>query len=97
MDASAYCENLVLDEKTDWRLPFIDELKRLLDYGQYKPATDTTIFPGMGFSGYWSGSNHFTPSGAWYVDLYHGEVKAGYKTIASSVRCVRRGLDHLIL
>ncbi|MCP4698322.1 MAG: DUF1566 domain-containing protein [Gammaproteobacteria bacterium] len=89
-DAAVYCENLVLDGKSDWRLPLIDELKRLIDYGQYGPSTNTSIFSGMRSSYYWSGSTYiYLPSYAWYVYFYNGNVDAGNKDVTRYVRCVR--------
>ncbi|MCP4696464.1 MAG: DUF1566 domain-containing protein, partial [Gammaproteobacteria bacterium] len=89
-DASAYCENLVLGGKSDWRLPRIDELKRLLDYGRYSPATDAAVFFGIHSSFYWSGSNDVSDTGtAWGVSFDAGRVYESDKNDTSYVRCVR--------
>ncbi|MCP4697683.1 MAG: DUF1566 domain-containing protein [Gammaproteobacteria bacterium] len=91
-NASAYCEKLVLDGKSDWRQPLIDELKRLLDYGQSHPAADTAIFPEMRSSYYWSDSSYVNdPGQAWGVNFDNGFVLTYNKGSTGYVRCVRGG------
>ncbi|MCP4695552.1 MAG: PKD domain-containing protein [Gammaproteobacteria bacterium] len=89
--ASAHCESLVLNEKSDWRLPLVDELKRLIEYGQYNPSSDASIFPGIRSSYYWSDSTVNPPSNAWDVNFNNGSVYWGNKDSTRYVRCVRGG------
>ncbi|MCP4696401.1 MAG: DUF1566 domain-containing protein [Gammaproteobacteria bacterium] len=104
-EASARCENLVLNEKSDWRLPLVDELKRLIDYGQYSPSSDVSIFSGIRSSSYyWSDSTYInSPSHAWFVLFGDGSVGWYPKDYTHYVRCVRGGsgsfnpLDNLII
>ena len=91
-DALAYCETLSLDAKTDWRLPNIRELKSLVDYSRYYPATDPAI-PCQS-SSYWSATTvaddgHLS---AWSVFFGNGDDIYRVKTGRYHVRCVRAEL-----
>ncbi len=46
-DALAYCEDLVLADEDDWRLPNIRELYTLVDLSFDSPKISTTHFPGV--------------------------------------------------
>jgi hypothetical protein len=88
--ALAYSETLILAGYSDWRLPNINELKTLVDYKRYAPATDPTVFPWG--SGYWSSTTHAAyPDGAWCVDLDRGSYNRDDKRNTNSVRAVRGG------
>ena len=54
---------------SDWRMPTVQELQGILDFGRVLPAIDTDYFPNTpSFTLYWSG----TPdpwAGAWYVSF----------------------------
>jgi len=87
--ANTYCSNLGIAGKT-WRLPTVNELRSLVDYGKSSfPAIDTAVFPNTQSSGYWSSSTYaqFT-SFAWYVNFSNGGVGVDVKTNSSYVRCV---------
>ncbi|MBF0565842.1 MAG: DUF1566 domain-containing protein, partial [Nitrospirae bacterium] len=61
----------------DWRLPNIDELLSMVNYGYTYPSTPADWLNGQGFtiakSGYWSSSSYASdPSTAWYVDMSDG-------------------------
>jgi hypothetical protein len=89
-DAGMYCENLVLGSYDDWRVPRIDELLAVVDYGVFSPASDPVF--GSRSNYYWSGSTPaFNPDVAWSV--YFGNGNAGWpaKTGTYYVRCVRGG------
>jgi hypothetical protein len=80
----------------DWRIPNINELQTLADYGTYAPATDAAFnyFPDnfTGQSYYWS-STSFTgdSSKAWTVNFLDGSVSVYVKSVGLYVRAVRGG------
>jgi hypothetical protein len=90
-EAMDYAESLILDG-AGWRLPTIEELVTLIDYGRHDPASS---FPGMSFHGlapswFWSSSLDADDTDyVWYVDFYDGCVGSSGKTYPSSARCVR--------
>lgn len=104
-DAMSYCENLVLDGHSDWRLPNVDELKglRVCTNGFFSginscnPGSQSpTIDPSFQCvaSNYWSSTTTSTNySGyAWNVHFGSGYAYDNYyKPIPSYVRCVRSG------
>ena len=88
-EATSYCSSLSLGGKT-WRLPTINELKSLVDYGKSSsPSIDTAVFPNTQSYYYWSSSTYaqFT-NGAWFVNFNYGGVSLNYKTNNYYVRCV---------
>ena len=82
-DALAYCENLILGEYTDWRMPTPKELERLVDLTKSSPAIDTDYFPNTNSGKYWTGT---TCSGchkhkAFAMDFNDGSLYFGQKRI----------------
>lgn len=86
-EADTYCQNLVLDNKSDWRLPSIRELTTLID-----PADATRALPAsfaLVGAWYWS-SSQTAGYGYWGVSM-----GIGYTAIVPTnagnhrVRCVR--------
>lgn len=79
----------------DWRIPNINELLTLVNYGKVAPATDTVFNSQPDSStrvfGYWSSTSFpDDPSTAWYVDFAFGSVARGNKLLAGYyVRAVR--------
>lgn len=80
----------------DWRIPNINELQTLADYGTFAPAIDAAFnnFPDnfTGQSFYWS-STSFTAdsSKAWTVNFLDGSVSVFVKSQGVYVRAVRGG------
>jgi hypothetical protein len=88
----AYCENLSLKSKTDWRLPNIRELKSIVDDKRYYPTIDPAFSSRS--SCYWSATTvaDFPTASAWTVHFGNGDDIWYVKTNAYHVQCVRGGL-----
>ncbi len=89
---------------TDWRMPNVNELQSLVDYGAVSPAVspafNTGCVPACTVTtcsctksyGYWSSSTfHDSPSWGWFVYFVVGGVYADAKTAPAHVRAVRGG------
>lgn len=86
--------------KTDWRLPTVDELQGLVDYGvDYttgKPVIDETYFPNTavdgdtwGGGGYWASSPVAgDPEGAWSIGFNGGVVGKEFRYGIFHIRLV---------
>ncbi len=88
-DAVAKYEN-----KTDcnqWRLPRIDELNTIIEYGTDTPAINTTIFPNTFTHNYVSSSVYSPYNYAWFVNMYDGSNNSYQKIVDGAVRLVRGG------
>lgn len=88
--AKSYCENLALEDKTNWRVPSMQELESIID-------RDAQIFTGFSFSNnnglyYWS-SNEFanqdTNASAWFMDFDDGVTRIQSTSEKLYIRCVR--------
>ena len=89
-EAIEYCSDLRLGGHTDWRLPNINELESIVDYGRDQPAIDPT-FENVDSGNYWSSiSSADDSSNAWNVLFFDGN-SYGYGSKGNSrfVRCVR--------
>jgi alpha-tubulin suppressor-like RCC1 family protein/formylglycine-generating enzyme required for sulfatase activity len=53
-DANDYCAALTTGNQVDWRLPNVQELRSLVDYGRSDPAIDLDVFPGTASKRYWT-------------------------------------------
>ena len=91
-EAVAHCDDLILANKTDWRLPNTRELVSIVNYGEYKPAIDENFFPDIGSSSssHWASDEYQNDANdAWDVDFQYGEVDENLKSDGNYVRCVR--------
>ena len=69
----------------DWRLPNVNELQTLADYGRFFPAIDPACNNGVDSftqsSVYWSSTTFaFGTSNAWFVSFFNGFVSASNKS-----------------
>ncbi len=88
-EAALFCRDIVLANKSDWRLPSVKELNSIVDRWRNSGAFNPIFFPGTR-SDYWS----FTPSAdnpndAWAVNFGIGLVYTMLSTQKLHTRCVR--------
>ena len=94
-EALAYCQELSLAGRTDWRLPSATELATLVDLSQTEPAIDAKVFPFTVSAGYWTSSTYVaSPDKAWVVDFSNGAMTSKAKEDAGSVKCVARWIPN---
>ena len=67
-DAKSFCANLVVDEVSDWRLPEIDELTNLIDFGNADSKTILDVFQNGNSSVWWSNTGSGTTN-SHYIQL----------------------------
>jgi len=79
LEALNYCEDLVLGNYSDWKLPTPKELERMVDTSTSSPAVDTTYFPNTNSDLYWTGStctgcHKFVNGVVWIIRklMHHG-------------------------
>jgi len=85
----SYCEALILDNFSDWRLPNIKELSSLVDDSRYSP-TINPVFTNAKSGWYWSSTTHaYSTGSAWFVSFEIGDTNGIYKENGNYVRCVR--------
>jgi len=89
-DAEDYCAKLVL-AGTGWRLPTKAELESLVDYGQYDPAIDQTMFLDTpSNAGFWTSSPRRDGADTvWSVESSSGGSDGIPKSSPNPLRCVR--------
>ncbi|WP_337833313.1 DUF1566 domain-containing protein [Geoanaerobacter pelophilus] len=77
----------------DWRMPSIEELGSIVDYGRSMPAIDPGFFPNMPQpAGFWTATSFAPePSFAWIVVFDEGGITHCVKSWAYHVRLVRGG------
>ena len=89
--AQTYCDNLTLDNISQWELPSREELLTLVEYDRYSPAIVYTFkhfFKGH----YWtSDKSAKREKQFWYVDFNFGDTDYRKQTQLSSVRCIYKG------
>ncbi len=89
-DAESYCENLTIDEISDWRLPNLKEFWYLHDRNQSSPAINI-IFQNVENNIYWTSqtvSYIGSEINVWTIDSSDGYDDWSLKTDKHYVRCV---------
>ncbi len=87
-DAAAYCDVLVLNGLSNWRLPSFEELHSIVDYTRFDPAINP-VFAYVHHNTYWTSKDFSaTKSRAWTINFKSGKTYYSYKTTNHSVRCV---------
>jgi len=85
-----YCNGLVLDSKSDWRLPTRIELMSIVDYTRFNPTIDGSAFPLTPGAVFWSSSSYAGAAGAgWLVNFNVGNVINFGVGSSVRARCVR--------
>jgi len=91
--AKTYCDGLVLDGVSDWRLPTRIELVSIVDRTRVNPAVDAAAFPNTPSEWFWTSTPWAgSSSSAWFVTFYGNGSRNGslyFVGISYRVRCVR--------
>ncbi|MGM0519373.1 MAG: DUF1566 domain-containing protein [Campylobacterota bacterium] len=95
-EANEYCENLVVNEFNDWRLPTSKELTTIIEFGLSENRTLNEIFENHPVYLWTSSENSKDTTRAIYYDMWNGQSYFGDKGTSSGginltkkVKCVR--------
>ncbi len=90
--AKQYCEGLVLDGYSDWRLPTIREFYTIIDIARDRPAL-MNGFEAKIEGNFWTVTTFVqnAEKEAWSISTSYGEAESAYKSREYHVRCVRGG------
>ena len=85
--------------QSDWRLPNVQELLSIVEYGAFRPAINAAIFPATPSLSFWSASAYAGDSNvAWYVYFFTGNANGNYsRSTGIPVRLVRGGQSSALL
>lgn len=87
--AASYCSELAYASHSDWRLPSIEELKTIIDYGKNSTSIND-IFLSKNSASYWSfTTNADFNEAAWSINFDDGYTTFDSKAGDFYVRCVR--------
>ena len=90
VSAKTYCDSLVLEGSTGWRIPTIVELRSIVDRSVSGPAIDSSIFPGTPSEWFWASSGAGGSStDYWSVYFSEGISEGNGKVNTFRVRCVK--------
>ena len=88
-NAITYCDNLVLDGYSDWRLANFNELYTLVERNISNPALNST-FQYTPNGKYWSSTTvESNNDKGWIIDIEYGNSEWLDKTTTAYVRCIR--------
>ena len=80
---------------SDWRMPNVEELSSIIDYGQDNPTINPIFINTSKATTYWTSQPRFAfnkSENAWNVHFYTGTVNEyGYKYSNRAIRAVRAG------
>jgi hypothetical protein len=89
-DAQTYCQGQTLHQlSSGWRLPTVNELISIVDFGVYNPAINTSVFPSTPGGNFWTSTPSPVPSSAYEISFIDGSGMAFSGTTGKdNVRCV---------
>ena len=77
---------------SNWRVPTVNELTGLINYGRHTPSIDTVYFPYTQPSYYWSSSpSSSSQNTAWWVHFLYGHSNTYDRILEIYVRLVSSG------
>ena len=93
LGAIQYCESLEYAEKTDWRLPNINEIRSLIARGRTQPLINSSLFPHIATPlFFWTSTTYEkTPQLGWGINFTSGEEVLTLKLLENKVFCVKSG------
>ncbi len=88
-EAKKYCQELVLDDKSNWRLPSIGELQSIVDENKHPGIKKT--FRNIVPKTYWTDTPFISnPKEKWCVDFTYGSTNSCFIGNSYNFRCVTK-------
>jgi hypothetical protein len=89
--ALVYCESLIWNGLSDWRLANLGEHASLIDVTRFAPAIDATAFPAGPYAFFWASTSYADSAYpyAWRMNLARPDYELTTKTNTAYTRCVR--------
>lgn len=88
-EAKAYCEQLTLAGRDDFRLPSKIELESIVDETRFGPSINLTAFPQTPDNGFWTSSPYKAKAdNAWAITFSFGDAREYPVGVSGRVRCV---------